>query len=90
MLVKMLKSVRPDFYCDPPDIVIKLPVLELKHDHIYPATSNRCGALCAVDEYGREVGVKPDEIEVILSGQEWCDFVNAIRTRDTDIGELLK
>ena len=86
MRVKMLKSVKPDFYCDPPDIVGELPRLELKHDHIYTATSNRLGAITAIDECGREIGVKPDEFELIFYGHEWVDFVNTINHRDIDIG----
>ncbi len=89
MRVKMLKIVRPDFYTEKPGGP-KLPRLELKHDHIYPATSNQNGAICGVDEFGREVGVKPDEFELIFYGQEWCDFIGIVLARSIDIGRAAK
>ena len=44
----------------------------------YPARCNPLGAVIVITPAG-EIGVKPDEYEVILAGEEWCEMC----TRDS-------
>lgn len=67
MRIKMSITVRPDPWCvvvDP-----KYRGMVLANEGEYFCTVNSHGAVCGICDDGRQLGVKPDEFEVI----EWLD-----------------
>jgi hypothetical protein len=67
MLIRMNFTVRPDF----PALLeeSKYQGCVLTGGEVYHTTVNSHGAVCGICDNGQELGVKPDEFEVV----EWYD-----------------
>lgn len=69
--IRMLNTVRPDFYLGKPGTVAK-------RGRIYAACSNKNGAISAVCDNGESLGVKPGEFEFI-EAPEWILEIHKVK-----------
>lgn len=65
IVIKMLKSVRPDMFFNPIDATT-----QAVYGHTYNATAGKLGAVCAICDNGKLLGVKPGEFEFV-EAPEW-------------------